>query len=124
MPSTSNQTFDFQQDFHDTSPSDLLFTIHNIGVYFYTPTSKDFDESTEYFVLNNDNGVLAFLGLHWNITADGKLYNVKTRMMIVTGDQELLGYVQDEIVQRLVEDKIFENKIKKIIREGKSAESQ
>ena len=119
----NNKMFDFKQEFFETSSSDLVYTIHNIGVYLYTPKNLYANEDTEYFALVANCGDMAILGINWSLIDDGKLYNIKTRMMITQGDPEMMGYVQDEVVKRLVELKIMEKKMQKIILEGKDAES-
>ena len=105
----NNKDIDLLQEFLPMHISDVVEAIHRFNIYKATPNLLFFDENINYYaILDEETSERALLGIKWIL--NGKILELKTKLLIGEGDEEMFQLILEELVERLSQKKIADMK--------------
>ena len=111
----NSQEIDFTQEFLGIYESDLKFKISRFNIYELHTSNLYPSEPLYYYIVDEESnlGDKAVFGIKWN--TNDKTLHAQTRVALLQGDPELMGYVVDALVITLKNQKIAEGKNQKVV---------
>ena len=106
---SNNKEIDLTQEFLPVYASDQVDTIYRFAIFKTTANNLFPAEDVEYFsILDSETLDMALLGIKYIF--HGKTLQIKSKLCITQGDQEVMQLVTEELVERLVQKKMEEMK--------------
>jgi hypothetical protein len=106
---SNNKDIDLSQEFLPVYASDQVDTIYRFSIFRTTGNNLFPAEGVEYFsILDSETLDMALLGIKYIL--HGKTLQIKSKLCITQGDQEVMQLVTEELVERLVQKRMLEIK--------------